>query len=114
MSIRNTEIKIKVSLNEQNIPVDMKWMASDSEVPELLDCKAFNLSIWDPAEDNSLGISLWTDTMTIDKMHAHFFRTLMNITGSYVQATGNPYAMEEVKNFCNELAKKTNEWEDSK
>lgn len=111
---KTNEIKIKVTLDERNIPVDMKWMATDSEVPQLLDCKAFNLSIWDPVEDNSLGISLWTNSMTVDKMHAHFFRTLLNITGSYVQATGNPIAMEDMKKFCQELAKKTNEWEASK
>lgn len=111
---KTNEIKIKVTLDERNIPVDMKWMATDSEVPQLLDCKAFNLSIWDPVEDNSLGISLWTNSMTVDKMHAHYFRTLLNITNSYVQATGNPYAMEDIKKFCQELAKKTNEWESTK
>lgn len=111
---KTNEIKIKVTLDERNIPVDMKWMATDSEVPQLLDCKAFNLSIWDPVEDNSLGISLWTNSMTVDKMHAHYFRTLLNITNSYVQATGNPYAMEDIKKFCQELAKKTNDWESTK
>ncbi|MBK7958502.1 MAG: gliding motility protein GldC [Bacteroidetes bacterium] len=109
-----SEIKIKVTVDDNHIPIDIKWMATDSGVDHLVDCKAFNLSIWDPIESNSLGINLWTDQMRVDEMHAHFFRTLINMANSYQQSTGNPFAVEDVKAFCNQLAKKTNDWEESK
>tara|TARA_B110000908_G_C10073000_1_gene365972 strand:- start:73 stop:441 length:369 start_codon:yes stop_codon:yes gene_type:complete len=111
---KTSEIKIKVGLNEQNIPVDIKWKASDSEHERLNDCKSINLSIWDPVEKNSLGINLWTTDLMVDEMHSHFFRTLLNLTDSYVRATKNPYAKDLVQNLCTDLAKKTSDWEEGK
>jgi gliding motility-associated protein GldC len=109
-----SEIKIKVTLDENRVPKDIKWMATDSEVSQLQDAKAFNLSIWDPIENNSLGINLWTSAMRVDEMHSHFFRTMLNLADSYQRATGSPFAIEDVKAFCNTLAAKTNEWEETK
>lgn len=111
---KTSEIKIKVGLNEQNIPVDIKWKASDSEHERLNDCKSINLSIWDPVEKNSLGINLWTTDLMVDEMHSHYFRTLLNFTESYVRATKNPYAKELIQNLCTDLAKKTSDWEEGK
>lgn len=111
---KTSEIKIKVGLNEQNIPIDLKWKASDSEHERLNDCKSVNISIWDPVEKNSLGINLWTVDLTTDEMHSHYFRTLLNFTDSYVRATQNPFAKEMVQNLCKELTSKTAEWEENK
>jgi gliding motility-associated protein GldC len=111
---KTSEIKIKVGLNEQNIPVDIKWKASDSEHERFNDCKSINLSIWDPVEKNSLGINLWTTDLMVDEMHSHYFRTLLNFTESYVRATKNPYAKELIQSLCTDLAKKTSDWEEGK
>ena len=62
------EIKIKVGLNKDNLPIDLKWSASANSSQGVKDCKAFNLGIWDPVENNSLSINLWTNSMTVDEM----------------------------------------------
>lgn len=111
---KTSEIKIKVGLDKANIPVDLKWMATDSEHQNLNDCKVVNLSIWDPRENNSLGINLWTTDVRVEEMHSHYFRTLMNLTNSYVQATNNPFAKDMLKEFVESLAKKTSDWEENK
>ena len=112
--VKTSEIKIKVGLNAENVPVDLKWNASDSDHERLNACKSVNLSIWDPVEKNSLGINLWTIDLTIDEMHSHFFRTLLNFTDSYVRATQNPFAKEMVQKLCEDLTKKTSDWEEGK
>lgn len=109
-----SEIRIKVGLDENKIPVDLKWMATDSDHRHLNDCKAVNISIWDPVDRNSLGINLWTRDLMVDEMHSHFFRTLMQLTESYVRATGNPHAAERMKTFCEDLARETSDWEENK
>lgn len=111
---KTSEIKIKVGLNSENVPVDLKWKASDSDHEAFNACKSINLSIWDPVEKNSLGINLWTLDLTIDEMHSHYFRTLLNFTDSYVRATQNPYAKELIQKLCTELSKKTSDWEEGK
>jgi len=111
---KTSEIKVKVGLDESNVPVDIKWMASDSEHQSFKDCKSINISIWDPMENNSLGINLWTTDLRVDEMHSHYFRTLLNMTNSYVQATKNPFAQKMIKELCEKLAKETSDWEEEK
>ncbi|MCB9255956.1 MAG: gliding motility protein GldC [Chitinophagales bacterium] len=113
-AVKTSEIKIKVGLDSNNIPVDLKWMASDSEHQNLNDCKSVNISIWDPVDNNSLGINLWTTDMRVDEMHSHYFRSLLNFTNSYHQATKNPFALKLMKEFCENLAKQTSDWEEEK
>jgi gliding motility-associated protein GldC len=109
-----SEIKLKVGLNEHKIPADIKWMATDSERSQFTDCKAFNLSIWDPVEANSLSINLWTDTMQTDEMHSFFFRSLIQMSESYQRATANPFVKDMMNQMVTDLIKKTADWENNK
>ena len=111
---KTTEIRFKIGLDQQNVPLDIKWMATDSRNNELRDCKSIMLSIWDAADKTTMKIDLWTNDMTTDEMHSHFFQTILSIAESYQRATGNPLAVEEVKKFAQELARKTADWENSK
>lgn len=111
---KTSEIRFKIGLDEKNVPLDIKWQASDSKNQELRDCKSIMLSIWDITQNQTLKIDLWTKDMTTDEMHSHYFQTLLAMTDSYAKATHNPYAVEEMKKFAQQLAKKTADWEDSK
>ena len=111
---KTSDIRFKIGLDERNVPLDIKWQASDSKNDELRDCKSIMISIWDAVQKETLRIDLWTNEMTTDEMHSHYFQSLLSITESYVRATGNPIAMKDMKKFAQELAKKTADWEDSK
>lgn len=112
-AVKTSEIRFKIGLDEKNIPVDIKWQATDSKYQELIDCKSIMLSIWDPVQNNTLGIELWTNEMSTDDMHSHFFQTLLKLSQSYQKATGNPFAVKDVQEFCKTLARKTAEWEEN-
>jgi len=109
---KQSEIRFKIGLDEKNVPVDIKWMATDTKNQELRDCKSIMISIWDEVQNQTLKIDLWTNDITVDEMHSHYFQTLLSMTESYAKATGNPHAMEDMKNFAQELARKTAEWEE--
>ena len=111
---KHSDIRFKIGLDSQNVPIDIKWQASDSKNEELRDCKSIMISIWDASQKETLKIDLWTNAMTTDEMHSHFFQTLLSMADSYHRATKNPYVKEEVKAFAEQLAKKTAEWENSK
>ena len=111
---KTSEIRFKVGLDDKNVPLDIKWMATDSKNNELRDCKSIMVSIWDAVQSETLKIDLWTTAMTTDEMHSHFFQTMLSMSESYAKATGNPYAIEEVKKLAQQLAKKTADWEDGK
>jgi gliding motility-associated protein GldC len=114
MVTKTSEIRFKVGLNDKNVPIDIKWMATDSKNNELRDCKSIMISIWDMVQNQTLKIDLWTNDMTTDEMHSHFFQTLLSMSESYARATGNPFAIEDMKKFAQEMARKTSEWEEGK
>lgn len=109
---KQSEIRFKIGLDERNVPVDIKWMATDNKNNELRDCKSIMISIWDAVQNQTMKIDLWTSDITVDEMHSHFFQTLLTMTESYVRATGNPHALEDMKKFAQDLAKKTADWEE--
>lgn len=109
-----SEINIRVGLNDEKIPTDIKWKATDSEVKQLTDAKAFGLNIWDPVASQSLNLTLWTEDMQTHEMHSFFFQSLLQQADNYCRATGNPYAKEEMLKFVQDLSKKTSDWENTK
>jgi gliding motility-associated protein GldC len=109
-----SEITIKVGLDDQKIPTDIKWKATDSEVNQLTDAKAFGLNIWDPVSSSSLNLTLWTDNMQTHEMHSFFFQSLLQQVDNYSKATGNPYAKNDMAQFVQDLSKKTSDWENTK
>jgi gliding motility-associated protein GldC len=111
---KTSEIRFKIGMSANNVPVDIKWMATDSKNQELRDCKSIMISIWDMVQKETLKIDLWTSDMSTDEMHSQYFQTLLSMTESYAKATGNPYAVEEMQKFAQQLAKKTADWEDGK
>jgi len=111
---KTSEIRFKIGMNANNVPIDIKWMATDTKNQELRDCKSIMISIWDMNQKETLKIDLWTNEMTTDEMHSQYFQTLLSMTESYAKATGNPYAVEEMKKFAQQLAKRTADWEDGK
>ncbi len=111
---KTSEIRFKIGLSEKNVPIDIKWLATDSKNNELRDCKSIMISIWDGVQGQTLKIDLWTNDMTTDEMHSHYFQTLLTMTESYAKATGNPFANAEMKKFAQALAKMTADWEDGK
>src|SRR5437016_2141677 len=74
---KTSEIRFKIGLSDKNVPLDIKWMATDSQNQELRDCKSIMISIWDMNQNQTLKIDLWTNDMTTEEMHAHYFQTLL-------------------------------------
>jgi gliding motility-associated protein GldC len=102
-------ITLEVTLDEQKMPDTITWSATQSEVNEPLDARAFMLSIWDPAERNALRIDLWTKKMMVDEMNDFFFQTMMTMADSYQRSTNNEALCAEMKAFAKGFYAKANE-----
>ncbi len=101
-----SDINIKVSLDENKVPEKMEWNASDlSKGHEPV--KAMLLSMWDPKEQNSLRIDLWTKEMSVEEMKLFFHQTLVTMADTYERATGDNLLSEDMRDFCYYFAKKT-------
>ena len=103
--IKTSEIAIKVGLNENNLPIAMKWTARDGQVEDAA-AKAFMLSIWDPAEKNTMKIDLWTKDMSIEEMKQFFHQTLLTMADTFEKATGEHLICEDLRDYCYHFADK--------
>jgi len=107
---RNAEINLKFTLNEDNVPEEILWEASESESQNQKKCDAMFLSLWDKEEKNTLTIDLWTKSMEVGEMNAHCYFTIMKMADTYEKATNNADIADKFRNFANDFAKSVREF----
>jgi gliding motility-associated protein GldC len=102
-----SSIQIQVSLDDQKIPEDIAWNASDTSADNTRKAKAFLLSLWDGQEKTALRIDLWTKDMMVDEMEDFFYQTLVAMADTYQRATQYNDLAEEIKVFARSLYNKS-------
>lgn len=101
-----SDIQLKVLLDDQKVPEKISWVAKDSGVDEARACNAFLLSIWDPKENNTLRIDLWTKDMLVDDMKQFYHQTLITMAETFERATGETKMKEQMLDFADYFAEK--------
>ena len=104
---RKATINIEVFLNENNLPDQISWIASDSKKNNDF-VKAFMLSFWDSNLKNSSNIDLWTKEMTMEEMKFFIFQNLLKMSSLVQKSTGDQELTKYIKNFATEFGKKSN------
>lgn len=102
---KKTKIEIEVGLDENQVPVQMNWQASDGGGEG--DCKAFMLAIWDGKEENAMRIDLWDKEMSVYDMQRFFHQTLLTMSDTYSRATGQKELSAEIKEFAQKFGEKS-------
>jgi gliding motility-associated protein GldC len=102
--MKTSEIKITVSVDDQFVPEVIEWEATDSGMGGRRPCKAALFSVWDPKEDTTLRIDLWTKEMPVEDMKRFFFENLSSLADTYQRATddaqGAAYLRETARGFA--------------
>ena len=97
---KKSRITIDVGLNAENMPVEMKWAASDNpagRTPQ--DCKAMLLSLFDSNTKETLKIDLWTKEMQVVEMDRMYYQTLRALADTYYRATNNKELANQMQQF---------------
>ncbi|MEI6881759.1 MAG: gliding motility protein GldC [Bacteroidota bacterium] len=102
---KTSEIKLKVHLDEQNMPEKMEWN-SDEQPEQWNECQGLIFSVWNAAEQNAMRIDLWTKDMRIDEMNYFVFQTIMTLADTYENATQNEELARKMKGFGEFFAEK--------
>lgn len=105
--VKTSEIGIKVGLNENNLPIAMKWSAEDGGMNDA-PAKAMLLSLWDPENKNTMKIDLWTKDMSVEEMKQFFHQTLLTLSDTFEKATGEHNICEDLRDYCYHFADKMN------
>lgn len=102
---KQSDIKIEVSLDENNLPIDIQWSASDTGHTKT-QANAMLLSFWDPNDKNTMKLDLWTKDMSIEEMKQFFHQTLLIMADTFQKATGEVKITEDLKDYCYHFAEK--------
>lgn len=105
--VKTSKVSVEVGLNENNLPIKMKWSAADGDIKEA-PAKAMLLSLWDPTQNNTMKIDLWTKDMSVEEMKQFFHQTLLTLSDTFERATGEHNISEDLRDYCYHFADKMN------
>lgn len=95
-----SNIIIDVELDNDRVPSNIKWHASESSANEPQNAKAMMLSFWDGADKSALRIDLWTQKMMVDEMADFYYQTMMTMADTFERATKQTELVDDMKKFA--------------
>jgi gliding motility-associated protein GldC len=102
-----SEIKLHVTLDENKVPKNIEWTATDNNVVNS-PVRAMMLSLWDPAENNTLRIDLWTQEMMVEEMKHFVHQQLMLMAETFERSTGETQMATAMREFGKFFGEKMN------
>ena len=104
--LKESEVKLTVSLDENNVPEKIIWDAPD--VGTNAESKSAFLSVWDKNEQKTLSLNLWTKEMNTDEMKQFFHQTFVSMVESFERAVPNEEELvKDLYATCNYFAEKS-------
>jgi len=107
--MKKSDIKFQIALDENNVPKEILWDASDKESEGLESTKSISLNVWDNLNQSTLRIDLWTDEMSVVEMKRFYIDVIGGMAQTILTSTGDEYMSEEMKDLCDRLVKHVNE-----
>ena len=71
---RTAEIRLTIDLDENNVPTEIFWEASEAKTSGPISCQSMMLSLWDTEQKSIAAIDLWSKDTTVDDMNLYFIR----------------------------------------
>ncbi len=102
--MKETNVTINVTLDENNIPEKIVWSAPDGGVSDF-PAKAMLLSLWDNNNKESMKMDLWVKDMPIEEMKIFIFQTFMSMKNTLQKSTSDSGLANLVEDFCIEFKK---------
>lgn len=93
-------------MDENRVPEQILWKASDSTADMEQQAKAMLIAFWDGADKSALRIDLWTKEMMVDEMADFYYQTFMTMADTFQRATQNDEITEDMKEFARNMMKK--------
>ena len=101
--MKQSEIKLVVDLDNEQVPEKIRWHADDAASPYLQETKSISLAIWDDENKNTLRIDLWTKDMPVDEMKRFYIDSIGGIAQSLLNSTGDEHMNAEINDLCDRI-----------
>lgn len=105
---KTSDIKIRIRLDEGNVPERITWSASDGpQAGNTQEAKAMLLALFDRENKETFKIDLWTKEMQVMEMDRFFFQTLRALADTYYKATQNAKLASDMQKFVHYFGEQT-------
>jgi gliding motility-associated protein GldC len=104
--MHKSNIAIEIELDENKVPQQIQWTASDSTADMMQSAKSMMVAFWDGADKSALRIDLWTKDMMVDEMADFYYQTMMGMADTYLRATQQTELVDDMKQFAKDFYKK--------
>ncbi len=104
--MHTSNISIEIELDDNKVPQQIQWTASDSSADMMQPAKSMMVAFWDGADKSALRIDLWTKDMMVDEMADFYYQTMMGMADTYLRATQQKELVDDMKNFAKDFYKK--------
>ena len=99
-------ITIDIQLDEQKVPEQINWSATDSTADMMQSAKSMMVAFWDAQEKAALRIDLWTKDMMVDEMADFYYQTFMGMADTFMRATQNQELVNQMKQNAKDFYQK--------
>ncbi|TAD92634.1 MAG: gliding motility protein GldC [Bacteroidetes bacterium] len=106
---KESTIQIVVALDEQKVPQQISWSATDSTADMRQQAKAMQVSFWDGEDKAALRIDLWTKDMMVDEMGDFYYQCLLGMADTLGRSTGETALVADMKAFAQTFFQKFQE-----
>jgi gliding motility-associated protein GldC len=100
-----SEIHFTIELDEQRVPENIFWDATENPNEGLNDTKAISISVWDHYHRGLLGMNLWTKDMPVDEMNHFAVDIVGNLSQMLKDSTKDPKLIQILENAGKEMTK---------
>ena len=101
--MKQSEISFIIDLDEENVPEQIIWKATDNPQEGPSTTKSISISLWDEQQKNTLRIDLWTKDMPVDDMKRFYIDSIGGLAQSLLNATGDEFMAGEMNKLCDTL-----------
>lgn len=106
--MQKSSVNIDILLDNNKVPEQINWSATDSSADMKQKAKAMCLSFWDAADKAALRIDLWSKDMMVDEMGDFYYQMLMGMSESFLRATKQQEISDDMKRFAKVFFQKFN------
>ncbi|MFL5731378.1 MAG: gliding motility protein GldC [Cytophagaceae bacterium] len=103
--MKKSEIKFTIDLDQNNIPEQIFWEATDNPNGKKEETKAIALALWDHEQHASLRIDLWAKDMPVEDMKLFYLETIGGMADSISKSTGDEVMAGSMRDLVKKLLK---------
>lgn len=103
--MKKSTINFTVELDQNNVPENILWDATDKPDPKMSETKSISIALWDHKQKNTLRIDLWTKDMPVEEMKRFYIDCLGGLAQSMLSSTGDEVMSNETSALCERLVK---------